>query len=110
MPGASRRSSKSVGEGDLLSSTLNLPDSISTYRFSEFNPEKSHTKSRGGSSSIDKRLKEDFIRLEAEISKWAQTAIVSVQTVDVIERQHNAFYMEIEQRVREVGQSFLLIN
>ena len=55
------------------------------------------TRSRGGSSSIDKRLRDDFIWLKTETSEWGQIALNYAQTADVIKRKHNAFCVEIEQ-------------
>ena len=125
MSGASRRRSTSVGEGELLSSTLNLPEAVLTNRFNEFNPEKcvstpqinttgftddTYRNNRGTrfeprirTSSIDKRFREDFIGLKTKLSGWGYHVMVSKLTIDVIERQHNAFCIEIDQREREIG-------
>ena len=132
MPGPTRRRSTSEGDGDgdLLSSTLKLPDHAPPTRLPQFNPERcvstphinatgfiddtyrDHrgtrleprvcTRSRGGSNVADKKFKEEFYSLQTEIFKWGDIASNSAQTVDVIERQHNAFNAEIEQRIKTI--------
>ena len=132
MPGSTRRRSTSEGDGDgdLLSSTLKLPDHAPPTRLPQFNPERcvstphinatgfiddtyrDHrgtrleprvcTRSRGGSNVADKKFKEEFYSLQTEIFKWGDIASNSAQTVDVIERQHNAFNAEIEQRIKTI--------
>ena len=130
MRGAARKRSTSEGEEDRLSSTLNLPEAVPIHRFNEFNAERCvsthhinitgfmddnfesnrgtrlesriRTRSRGGSNSIDIRLRNDFARLKAEIIEWGEFACNSAQTVDVIENKHSAFYAEIEQQISEV--------
>ena len=107
MSGASQRRSTSEGGRGLLSSALNLPDYAQTNRLPEFNPERcastlhintsgfiddkywDHrgmhlesricTRSKGGSSSIDKRFGDDFIRLGNEISDWGQIVLTYAQ-------------------------------
>ena len=60
------------------------------------------TRSRGGSNSIDIRLRNDFTRLKNEIIEWGEFACNSAQTIDVIENKHSGFYAEIEQQISEV--------
>ena len=57
------------------------------------------TRSRGGSNSIDMKLREDFTQLKNEIIKWGEFACNSALTV---ESQSNKFYAEIEQKILEV--------
>ena len=110
--GGARKRSTSEGEGKRLSSTLNLPGSAPITRFNEFNTERCvstphinmmgfiddnfednrgtrlksriRTRSRGGSNSIDMKLREDFTRLKNEIIKWGEFACKSALTVDTI--------------------------
>ena len=109
------------------SSTLNLPEATPNTRFNGFNTERCvstphinitgfidgnfednrgtlleyriRTRSRGGSNSIDMKLREDFTQLKNEIIKWGEFACNSALTV---ESQSNKFYAEIEQKILEV--------
>ena len=130
MSGANRRRSTSEGERDHLSSTLNLPEHTSNSRIPSFNPERcvstphinttgfiddtyrdhrgarleprARTRSRGGSSSLDNKLKSDFFKLKNEILKWGNFVSNSAQTVDDVERRHIAFRAEITRKIGEV--------
>ena len=130
MSGTNRRRSTSEGERDHMSSTLNLPEHTSISRLPNFNPERcvssphinatgfiddtyrdhrgarleprTRTRSRGGSSSLDNKLKAEFFKLKNEILKWGNFVSNSAQTVDDVERHHNAFRAEITQRIKEV--------
>jgi len=136
MSGASRRRSTSEGGGGLLSSALNLPVYAQTNRLPEINPKRFastphintsgfiddkywdhkgmhlesriRTRSKGGSSFSDKRFGDDFIRLGNEISDWGQIVLTYAQTADVIKRQYDVFYMEIEQM--EAGGGLNLVD
>ena len=129
MSGARRRRSTSVGEGDLMNNTLDLPEPASTNRFNEFNSERCvstpqinttgfiddtyrsnrgtrfeprrRTRSRGGFDAIDKRLRDDFIRLRNEIFEWGQRSSISAQSMDVINEQYGVFLADIEHRIKE---------
>ena len=102
-----RRRSTSVGEGDILSSTLHVPQASSTNRFSNFNPdrcvstlqinvtgfidtyhdnrgtrleERIGTRSNKGSNSNDLRLRDDFTCLKIAIFEWGKLfALVHIQ-------------------------------
>ena len=91
-----RRWSTSLGEGDILSSTI----ASSTNRFSNFNPDRCvsppqinvtgfindtycndrgtqleariRTRSRGGSNSIDVRFRDDFTHLKVAVYEWGK--------------------------------------
>ena len=130
MSGTNRRRSTSEGEGDLLSNTLNLPEAVFTPRLNELNPERCtstpqinvsgfiddnyssnrgtrleprpRTRSRGGFNAIDKKLTDDFAKLQSEIIKWGKYATYAELSLENISNQHNTFSIEIDQRINEV--------
>ena len=119
-----------MGEGDILSSTIDMPQASSTNGFSNFNPDRCvftpqinvtgfiddtyrdnrgtqleariRTRSRGGSNSIDIRLRDDFSRLKVAVYEWGENICSSAHTVDVIDREHNALCVQIEHKISEV--------
>ena len=126
MAGVRRRRSTSLGEGDPLSSTLNLPEVRPMNRFNtdrcmstpqinttgfiddnywsnrgtRFEP-RPRTRSRGGANTIDKRLRDNFIQIRDEIFEWGQISSTSAQSVAAINGQYRGFYIEIERRINE---------
>ena len=130
MRGTVRRRSTSEGEGDRLSSTLNLPeaarfnrfdhidsnryastpqisitgfidDNLESSRGTRFEP-RVRTKLRAVSNSIDAKLRDDFTRLRDEITKWGELACSIPQTGDVIDAKHKKFFGNIELKISEV--------
>ena len=127
MRGAARRRSTSEGEGDRLSSTLNLSEAV---QFNRFNPDRyestpqvnttgfiddnyecsrgTHfeprvrTRLRGATNTIDMRLRDDFSLLKGEILEWGETVCSIPQASDAIESKYNAFLGSIEQKISEV--------
>ena len=87
-----------MGEGDILNSTTDVPPTSSTDRFSNFNPDRS----KGVPNSIDTRLRDDYSRLKTAVYQWGEIVCSSTLTVDVIEREHNALCVQIEQKFLEV--------
>ena len=95
-----RRRSTSLGEGDILSSTIDVPQASSINGFSNFNPDRCvstpqinvtgfiddtyrdnrgtrleariRTRSRGGSNSIDIRLRDDLSTLKVAVYEWGE--------------------------------------
>ncbi len=130
MRGAGRRRSTSEGEGDRLSSTLDLPEAarfnrleivnsnryastpqIDVTGFIDDNMESSRgtrleprvrTRSRPVSNAIDVKLRDDLSRLKHEINKWGELACSVPQTMNVIEANHKAFLGNIELKISEV--------
>ena len=126
MAGVRRRRSTSLGEGDPLSSTLNLPEVRPMNRFNtdrcmstpqinttgfiddnywsnrgtRFEP-RPRTRSRGGANTIDKRLRDNFIQIRDEIFEWGRVSSTSAQSVAAINGQYRGFYIEIERRINE---------
>ena len=105
MWGAAKRRSTSEGEGERLSSTLNLPEAIRFDRFNFYastpqvnttgfiddNYESSTgtrleprvcTRSRGVTNSMDVKLREDFSHLKTEILKWGETVYSIFKTLN----------------------------
>ena len=127
MRGATRRRSTSEGEGDRLSSTLNLPEAVQFNRFNSdryastpqvnttgfiddnyessrgthFEP-RVRTRSRGATNTIDMRLRDDFSLLKGEILEWGENVCSVPQGNDAIESKYNAFLGRIEQKISEV--------
>ena len=119
-----------MGEGDILRSTIDMPQASSTNRFSNFNPNRCvstpqinvtgfiddtycndrgtqleariRTRSRGGSNSIDVRFRDDFTHLKVAVYEWGQRVCSSVHMVDVIQREHNALCAQIVQKTSEI--------
>ena len=60
------------------------------------------TRARGRSSSIDRKLREDFNQLRNEIFKWGESVYNSAFDVGIIERQQNLFHAEIDQQILDV--------
>ena len=60
------------------------------------------TRSRGGSNSIDMRLRDDFSVLKVAVYEWGERVCSSAHTVDVIEREHNALCVQIEHKISKV--------
>ena len=128
--GASRRRSTSEGEGELLSSTLNLPETVTINRFSNLNTDRCvstpqinltgfiddtfrnnrgtclesriQTRSKGGSNSANAKLRDDYTLLKISIFEWGELVCNSAQALDVIEQQYNGFLEEIQQKISEV--------
>ena len=128
--GTGRRRSTSEGEGDRLSSTLNLPEAARFNRFDDIDSDRYastphinitgfiddnlesgrgtqfesrvRTRSRPISNSIDAKLRDDFTQLKDEIIKWGELACSIPQTMDVIEMKHKAFFGNIELKISEV--------
>ncbi len=128
--GASRGRSTSEGEGELLSSTLNLPETVTINRFSNLNTDRCvstpqinltgfiddtfrnnrgtclesriQTRSKGGSNSVNKKLRDDYTLLKVAIFEWGELVCNSAQALDVIEQQYNRFLEEIQQKISEV--------
>ena len=124
-----RRRSTSLGDGDILSSTIDMPQASSTNRLSNFNERcvstphinvtgfiddtyrdnrgtrlegRIQTRSNKGSNSINAQLREDFAKLKTAVLEWGEIACSSVHTVDVINRKHNSLCMQIEHKISEV--------
>ena len=125
-----RRRSTSLGEGDILNSTIDLPQASSKNRFSNFNQdrcvstphinvtgfiddtyrdnrgtqleERIRTRSNRGSNSIDAKLREDFTRLKIAVIEWGEIACSRAHTVDEIDKKHNALCVQIEHKISEV--------
>ena len=125
-----RRRSKSLGEGEILISATDVTQTSSTDRFSNFNPDRCvftpqinvigftddsyrsntgtqmesriRTRSKGVPNSIDTRLRDDYSRLKTAVYQWGEIVCSSTHTVDVIEREHNALCVQIEQKFLEV--------
>ena len=125
-----RRRSTSLGEGDILNSTTDVPPISSTDRFPNFNPDscvstpqinvigstddsyrsntgtqmesRIRTRSRGIPNSIDTRLRDDYSQLKTAVYQWGEMVCSSAHTVDVIEREHNALCVQIEHKISEV--------
>ena len=125
-----RRRSTSVGEEDILSSTLDMPEASSTNRFSNFNPdrcvstpqidvtsfiddtyhdnrgtgleERIRTRSNKGSNSIDLKLRDDFTRLKIAVFEWGEIACSCAHLLDVIDKKHSALCAQIELKISEV--------
>ena len=104
----------SEGEGDRLSSTLNLPEVV---QFNRFNPDRyastpqvnttgfiddnyessrgTHfeprvcTRSRGATNTIDMKLRDDFSLLKREILERGETVCSILQAGDAIESGYN---------------------
>ena len=57
------------------------------------------TRSKGGSNSINIKLRDTLTRLKNEIFKWGDFACATALTLDTIERRHNIFHAEIEQTI-----------
>ena len=119
-----------MGEGAILSSTIDMPQASSINRFSYFNPDRCmstpqfnvtgfiddtycytrgtqleariRTRSRGGSNSIDIRLRDDFSRLKVAVYEWGEIVCTRAHTVDVIDREHNVLCVQIEHKISEV--------
>jgi len=130
MRGAGRRRSTSEGEGDRLSSTLNLPEAARFNRFENINSNRYastpqidvtgfiddniessrgtrlepriRTRSRPVSNAIDVKLRDDLTRLKNEINKWGELACSVPQLMNVIEANHKAFLGNIELKISEV--------
>ena len=130
MRGAGRRRSTSEGEGDRLSSTLNLPEAARFNRFEiidsnryastpqinvtgviDDNLESSRgtrfesrvrTRSRTVSNAIDVKLRDDLSQLRDEIIKWGELACSVPQMMNVIEANHRTFLGNIELKISEV--------
>ena len=125
-----RRRSTSLGEGDILNSTKDMPQASSTNRFSNFNQdrcvstpqinvtgfiddtyrnnrgtqleERIRTRSNKSSNFIDAKLREDFTRIKIAVIEWRKIACSGVHTVDVINKKHNALCAQIEHKISEV--------
>ena len=119
-----------MGDGDVLSSTIDMPQASSTNRFSNFNNDRCvstphinvmgfkddtyrdnrgtrlegriQTRSNKGSNSIDAQLREDFAKIRIAVLEWGEIACSGVHTVDVINRKHNSLCMQIEHKISEV--------
>ena len=119
-----------MGEGDILNSTIDLPQASSTNRFSNFNPdrcvstpqinvtgfiddtfqtnrgtrleERIRTRSNKDSNFIDAKLREDFTQIKIAVIEWGEIACASALTVDVINRKNNALCEQIEHKISEV--------
>ena len=119
-----------MGEGEILNSTIDLPQASSTNRFSNFNPdrcvstpqinvtgfiddtfhnnrgtqleERIRTRSNKDSNSIDAKLREDFTQIKIAVIEWGEIACSSALTVDVINKKHNALCAQIEHKILEV--------
>jgi len=130
MWGTGRRRSTSEGDGDRLSSTLNLPEATRFNRFDDIDSNRYastphvnitgfiddnlesgrgtqfesrvRTRSRPISNTIDAKLRDDFTQLKDEIIKWGELACSIPQTMDVIEIKHKAFFGNIELKISEV--------
>ena len=125
-----RRRSTSLGDRDILSSTIDMPQASSTNRFSNFNNDRCvstphinvtgfiddtyrdnrgtrlegriQTRSNKGSNSVNAQLREDFTKIKIAVIEWGEIACSSVHTVDVIDRKHNALCVQIEHKISEV--------
>ena len=125
-----RRRSTSLGDGNILSSTIDMPQASSTNRLSNFNNDRCvstphinvtgfiddtyrdnrgtrlegriQTRSNKGSSSIDAQLREDFAKIKIAVIEWGEIACSGVHRVDVINRKHNSLCMQIEHKISEV--------
>ena len=119
-----------MGDGDILSSTIDMPQASSTNRFSNFNTDRCvsthqinvtgfiddtyrndrgtqlevriRTRSRGGSNSINIRFRDVFSQLKVAVYEWGERFCSSAHTVDVIEREHSALCTRIEQKTSEI--------
>ena len=119
-----------MGEGDILSSTRDMPQASSTNRFSNFNSDRCvstpqinvtgfiddtyrdnrgtrlegriQTRSKRDSNSIDTRLRDDFTRLKVTIYEWGEIVCSRAHSVDVIDKKHNALCAQIEHKISEV--------
>jgi len=96
----------SEGEGDRLSSTLNLPDAarsnhLESSRGTRFES-RVRTRSRTVSNAIDVKLRDDLSQLRDEIIKWGELACSVPQTMNVIEANHRTFLGNIELKISEV--------
>ena len=119
-----------MGDGDILSSTIDMPQASSTNRLSNFNNDRCvstphiivsgfiddtyrdnrgtrlegriQTRSNNGSSSIDAQLREDVAKIKMAVIEWGEIACSGVHTVDVINRKHNSLCMQIEHKISEV--------
>ena len=126
----SRRRSTSLGDRDILNSTIELPQASSTNRFSNFNQdrcvstphinvtgfiddtyrdnrgtrleERIRTSSNKGSNSIDAKLREDFTRFKIAVIEWGEISCSRVHTVDEIDKNHSALCNQIEHKISEV--------
>ena len=96
-----------MGEGEILNSTIDLPQASSTNRFSNFNPdrcvstpqinvtgfiddtfhnnrgtrleERIRTRSNKDSNSIDAKLREDFTQIKIAVIEWGEIACSSAR-------------------------------
>ena len=90
-PRGTRRGSTSLGEGDVLNSTTNVPQASSTDRFANMNPDRCvsepqidligfdedvtggqletriRTRSRGAPDDTDNRLRDDYTQLKVSV-------------------------------------------
>ena len=124
-----RRRSTSLVDGDILSSTIDMPQASLTNRLSNFYERcvsiphinvtgfiddtyrdnrgtrlegRIQTRSNKGSSSKDAQLREDFEKIKIAVIEWGEIACSGMHTVDVINRKHNALCAQIEHKISEV--------
>ena len=105
-----RRRSTSLGDEDILSSTIDLPQASSTNRFSNFNNDRCvstpHINVTGflddTFNSIDVKLREDFTKIKIAVIEWREIACSRTHTVDVINEKHSLLCAQIEQKISEV--------
>ena len=115
-----------MGEGDILNSTTNVPQASSTDRFSNINPDRcmsnpqidligftddtmgdrlearTRTRSRGLLDYTDDRIRNDYSRLKVAVYEWGESICSRAHPVDVIEREHNALWEQIEHKISDV--------
>lgn len=83
-----------------------MPEAVQFNRFYNFNTDRyasiPQINATGFSNSIEIKQREDFTRLNNEISKLGEIACSVLQTGDVIDSRHNTFFGNIEQKILEV--------
>ena len=128
--GGGRRRSASESDGDVMSSTLNPTNPTQINKSIIVNNDRCisnphlnvsgfiddsyrdnmgtrletriQTRSKGGSNSIEARMRNEYTRIKIAIFEWGEIATYSVQPLCVIEAKHNELCTEIEQCIAEI--------
>ena len=128
--GGGRRRSASESDGDVMSSTLNPSNPPVINRVSNINNDRcissphinisgfiddsyrnnlgtrletrTQTRSKGGSNSIDLRMKNEYTRIKVAVFEWGEIVNNTVQPLHIIDSKYNVFCTEIEQCISEI--------
>ena len=128
--GGGRRRSASESDGDVMSSTLNPVNPSVTNRISNINNDRcissphinisgfiddsyrnnlgtrletrTQTRSKGGSNSIDGRMRNEYTRIKISVFEWGEIATNTVQPLHIIDSKYNEYCTEIEQCISKI--------